>query len=345
MAYGQTIFSPDSGNIPQPFEFAGDTVEGEDIGTTAAGTLNYGPMTISHHPIRPYKLEISIPGLNLRAVDDGAGKLIGYDIQGDVNYSTGVVNLELKDNPGSAQTIFATYSSDFEASDDIPKIGMKFTSKSINARIWALKDTIGLEQSYALKRRFGLVAEDEVASELVAAINSEIVSTAVRMLLAKSQGNVDWPKAAPAGISYFEHKQSFKDALQQAEAVILGNSGRGTVNIVICGRRVSAVIGTLPGFKKISDGASIGPHIYGTLDGVTIVRVPNDYVLDADKAICVYRGVSSFEAALVYSPYMPLVVTTALPAGNNPLNNQKAAAIWAGLDVLVPNFISTISLT
>lgn len=222
---------------------------------------------------------------------------------------------------------------------------MRLTTKSVNARVWALKDTIGLEQSYALRRRFGLIAEDEVATDLVSAINSEITRTLISIIEANTQGtNTTFTRTPPAGVSFFEHKQTFKDSLAIAEATILGNAGRGMISSMICGRDAAAIIGTLPGFVKLSDGSTIGPHIYGTLDGATVVRVPYDAVLDTNRVLLMYKGTSPFEAPAVYAPYMPLVVTTALPTGANPLLNQKAAAVWAAVECLVPNFITTLDV-
>ncbi len=87
---------------------------------------------------------------------------------------------------------------------------MRLTTKSVNARVWALKDTIGLEQSYALRRRFGLIAEDEVATDLVSAINSEITRTLISIIEANSQGTATtFTRTPPAGVSFFEHKQTF----------------------------------------------------------------------------------------------------------------------------------------
>lgn len=87
---------------------------------------------------------------------------------------------------------------------------------------------------------------------------------------------------------------------------------------MVAGRDAAAVIGTLPGFVKLSDGSTIGPHIYGTLDGATVVRVPFGSILGTNRVLLMYKGASPFEAPAVYSPYMPLVVTTALPTGANP---------------------------
>jgi len=131
----------------------------------------------------------------------------------------------------------------------------------------------------------------------------------------------------------------------RAENLMLGLAGRGTISVMIAGRSAASIIGTLPGFVKISDGNTLGAHIYGTLDGITIVRVPSNSVLTANHVLCLYKGTSPFEAAAVYAPYMPLVVTSALPTGANPLLSQKAAAVWAAQKVVVPNFVVRIVIS
>lgn len=340
---GDVLSGPMAGDSYASDGYASSAVVGEAHGLTTDATVDYS-FVLVNAPLRVGSVRIELAELGLVAQDNGAGQLIGFDIQGTVDYNSGAVTINLKGNPGDGHAITAAYQSDYEAAEDIPKILMKFTSKTVNARLWALKDTIGMQQSYALRRRFGMVAEDEVAQDLVAAINSEQMNAATRMLLSKAQGETTFQKTTPTGISYAEHKQAFKDALAQAEATILGNAGRGTISALVAGRNVCALVGTLPGFSKLSDGAAIGPHIFGTLDGILVIRVPNQHVMNPDEAVAIYKGKSNFEAALVASPYMPLVVTSALPHGNNPLMNQRAAAVWGAIDVLVPNFITKIRL-
>jgi hypothetical protein len=340
---GDVLSGPMGGDNYAADGYASSAVTGEAHGLTADTITDYS-FVLVNTPLRVGSVRIELSEIGLTAQDNGAGQLIGFDIQGTVDYNTGAVTISLKANAGDGHAITASYSSDYEAADDIPKILMKFTSKTVNSRLWALKDTIGMQQSYALRRRFGMVAEDEVAQDLVAAINSEQMNAATRMLLAKAMGETTFQKSAPSGISYAEHKQSFKDALAQAEAVILGNAGRGTISSLVAGRNVCALVGTLPGFTKLSDGAAIGPHIFGTLDGILIIRVPNQHIMSPDEAVAIYKGKSNFESALVSAPYMPLVVTSALPHGVNPLMNQRAAAVWGAIDVLVPSFITKIKL-
>jgi hypothetical protein len=190
-----------------------------------------------------------------------------------------------------------------------------------------------------MRKRFGLVAEDELAKDLVAEINREIGGDLVKTLYANAVGNTDFDKDPPStAVSYFEHKQTFKDKLADAEATLIGNAGRGTMTQIIAGRKVAAIIQTLPGFEKLTDGTTLGTHVFGKLDGVIIVRVPEDAVLNPAKAIITWKGLSPFEAPVVYAPYMPLVVTATLPVAPNPLQQMKACAVWCGVESLVPNF-------
>lgn len=338
---GSTLFAPIGGEVNTPIGYASDTTT-LVVAQTADATTEYN-FTVGSVPLRPYKQIVQIGEMTAR--DDGNGHLIGYGVQGTINYVTGAGTLKFFDQPAVGVDIVFNACQDMEASKELPSLVLKMATKTVEARTFVLRDTIGLEQSYALRRRFGLVAEDEVAADLIASINSEIVGTTVMKLRAGAQGNVPWSKNPPNAVAYIDHKMTLKDALSNAEANILANSGRGTISVLIAGRDAAATIATLPGFTKIADGTQIGPHIFGTLDGTTVVRIPNNAVLPTNEILCIYNSGSPFESAVVYAPYMPLVVTTALPTGANPLLNQKAAAVWAAVDLLVPQFVTKITIT
>lgn len=340
---GDKLFSSDGASKTDVEGYASDTTV-EQSTVTVAGEKTY-TWNVSQVPTRPEKLSIKIDGLNVYGKDDGNGAITGFGMYGSIDYNTGAVTIHVAADPGVGHAIITTSSLNYELASDLPRIGMRMTTKTVEAAVYALKDTVGLEQSYAMRKRFGLVAEDEIANDLVASINSEMCSKAIRKLSQASMGVTQWSKTPPAGVSYFEHKQTFTDSIAYAESVILGNAGRGTISVLVAGRNACSILSTLPGFDKISDGNTIGPHIYGTLNGVVVIRVPGQEILAANKILCLYNGASPFEAALVYAPYMPLVVTTSLPSGNNPLVNQKAAAVWAAIEALVPSFITTLEIT
>lgn len=278
--------------------------------------------------------------------DDGRGNIIGKGVSGIVDYVSGAVELNFLADPGAhVGGLLVRFQSNYELGADLPTISTFFDSTSVRARVYALKGTIGMLQSFGMRKRFGMVAEDEMSRDLVAEINKEIGGDIVRRLVscAASIGSntTTFHKTPQAGVSYFEHKQSWKDRLADAEAKLCGNAGRGTISVIVAGREQAAVISTLPGFNKLTDGNVLGVHVFGTIDGVTVVRCNEQAILDSKTAICMWKGATPFEAPIVYTPYMPLVVTATLPMPN-PLSQQKAAAVWAGVQEVVPRFTTTL---
>lgn len=317
---GDIIASPQAPPDVLPYGYASARITAEQLVKTQNGVYVYttdsaGDIELSNTPVRKFTVRVYVTiGANTYEATDseGDGILRGYGIQGaTIDYETGVIDtITLTPDPGAGEPwVYADYSQDMEGADDLPKVITALSTKAVNARVYALKDTIGLEQSYALRRRFGMIAEDEIATDLIAAINSELMTTLIRIAVANlpAGSTTDWDRTPPDGVSLFEHKMSFLDSVASAEANLLAYAGRGTVNTMIAGRNVAAIIGTLPGFEKISDSTTIGPHIYGTLNGMTVVRVPSAIgTFTVNHVLCLYKGISPFEAAMVYAPYMPL---------------------------------------
>jgi hypothetical protein len=126
---------------------------------------------------------------------------------------------------------------------------------------------------------------------------------------------------------------------------MIGNAGRGAISVMVVGRSHAAVAASLQGFEKLSDGKALGAHIFGKLNGITYVRVPQDGLMGgAFKGIGIYKGDSPFDAAAVYSPFMPLAMTNDLPEIKNPLVSQKAAATMAGVELLVEKYVTNVNV-
>ena len=112
----------------------------------------------------------------------------------------------------------------------------------------------------------------------------------------------------------------------------------------VAGSVACSLIQTLPGFKLLTDGTNVGPHIFGTIDGKIVVRVPEEATLASNQVVASWKSQSPFEASLVVASYMPLVITSTLPNGVNPLQSQRAAAVWAAIEGLCDNFVTTIEI-
>lgn len=318
----------------------------EAVSATVAGTTVYN-FTLPAFPIKSESLVVVTDVSGVEGKDVGGGRIFGIGISGTVNYLTGAVSVEFTTDPGAGKKIFVSFQQNYELSADIPQMDVFFDSKGLAAKIYALKGTVGLLQSFGMSKRFGLAAEDEMARDLVQEVNREIGGDLIRKLKAAAAAVNPVPatfsKAAPSGVSYFEHKQAYKDSLAVAEGNLVLQAGRGTVTVIIAGLNHCNIIQTLPGFVKLYDGNGLGAHIFGTLDGVTVIRVSESALLGADEALCIWKGLSPFETAAIYAPYMPLTVTGTLPL-QNPLTSQKAAAVWAGVDSVVPNFVTRFNL-
>jgi len=337
-----TMLDPRTGLVT-PQGYANNTVSAETCATGPGATFTF---TTTQLPLRgSMYFYVGATPVTVYANDDSAGVISGVGMSGTVNYSTGLVSLTVA-VALVGETIYANYSQNYEASTDIPQIQSQFASTTVTAKIYALKTTVGLMETYSLKKRFGYVAEEEMAKDLVSEINAELGGDMIRLMAAAAVGITTFNTVPGAGVSWFEHKQQLVDKIfADAGAVLLNNAGRGTVNLMVAGYKAAGTLSTLPGFELVTDGNSIGAHLFGTLKGVPVVRVPETAVLDDSTIICAYKGTSPFEAPMVYAPYMPLTVTGLLPMSPNPLMSQRAAAVWAGVQILIQNFITKVVLT
>ena len=339
---GDIIVSP-LGDYKTPQGYANAEVT-ETVGT-GNGTVTTFTATTTYHPVRPGTVSITAGGAT--AVDSNYdGNLIGQGVSGTINYQTGAVSLTFATAPASGITVAITYWGNVEDINlGVKEINYELTAQQIRAKIYALKGMTGLFKNWQLQKRFGVSAEEELASDLVNAVNAEILGNMITKMNAKLPGTATWDATVPTNTSYFEHKQSFKDTLSYAESQMVANAKRGVISFILAGTKVASVIRTLFGWEQIYDGKGMfTAHLFGQLDGIPVIRVVDANILPPTSAIIGYKGVSEFEAPAVYAPYMPVTVTSVLPT-INPLVTQRAVASWAGVEVLVNNFLYGVNIT
>jgi hypothetical protein len=349
---GDVLVDPRSG-VVTPTGYANSKVTGEvAVASTTAATLTYTP-TLLIQPVKSESLRVELGSnsaifckdIGPTGADKNIGTLIGNELSGTVNYTTGALSLRFAQDPGNGDTLVASYAQNFELSTDIPTIELFMDSKLVTAQVYALKGTIGMIQQFVMQKRFG--GTEGLAKRLVQEINREIAGDAIRKIAAAAVGTTTFARTLPGSgsVSAFAHKQQYLDKLYESENVMLGNAGRGEISVMIVGRKHAATVKSLPGFKKLSDGNQMGPHVFGQLDGITYVRVPESAMLGIDRGIGLHKGATPWEAACVYAPFMPMAVTSLLPEGINPLSSQVAAAQMAATDTLLPNFSTNYDLS
>jgi len=350
VAANQIIRQPMAAPDVYPVGFAGELIQNEVWATTTAAVLSYG-FTAASDPVRPNYVKIyfypmvggtlaTTPTITL--MDDGNGNLLGNGASGTIDYVNGTGEIYFVADPGTGGQLQANYGTSFEAGGQYAMINYTTQSTDIHAEIFVLGTEMGLFKAYSLQKRFGKVAEDEMTADLTNEINAELGNTAVsRLLTALPANSTDvWYKGPPAGVPYALHKLEMKDRIAQRDGVIQQQAGRGAVNLLIAGSTAASVIAGLPGFEKSPVVAS-GPHFYGTLDGIPVIRCPQ---FPTGMILTIYKGTGNFDAPISYAPYMPLFLSGTIPMPTNILIKQQVAAVWAGMKVVAPAFISAISV-
>jgi len=355
-AAGDVVVNPRTG-IVTPVGYASNLLGPLDTGATiTSGTEGYGfTLPAAMFPIRSQTLKITIEGIaeSVAVAKDvetdsatGLGVLYGIGLSGTINHVTGAVILKVTDDVGlDAKKIYASGQANYELSTDLPIIEDFMDSKTVMSHMYALKGRIGLMQEFALMKRFGMVAEDELATRLTTEINREIAGDLIRSMNASAIGNTNWQEAPPTNISDYEHWLSFKKAVAQAEGVLTGNCGRGIISLLIAGKDACTTISVMPGFEKLADGKALGAHVYGTLNGVTVVRVLEAAILPLAEILCVWNGGTIFEAPAIWAPFMPLLITGTIPEAPNPLGSMRAGAAWGAAETLVAQYITKLTIT
>jgi hypothetical protein len=350
---GEVVVDPRT-NIVTPIGYSNNSFQNVAVAGTTAATFTY-TFTLAGAPVKSESFSLSLASApTVQGKDVGAfnnppgdiGQIWGAGVSGTVNYLTGSVTVTFAADPGThASNIIVSYQQNYELSTDLPQIDTYFASTGIFAQVYALKGTMGLLQSYAMSKRFGMNAEDELAKDLVQEINREIGGDLIRIIAANAQSTVTYNDQPPTGVSLFDHRQTYKFSLAAAEANLITNAGRGTISLLIVGITHAALIQTLPGWEKLYDGNGLGSHVFGTLDGITVVRVMESNILGPLQGLALWKGYSPFEAAAVYSPYMPLTTTAVLPQAPNPIQSMRASMVWAGVSSLVPEYSTNFNIS
>ena len=318
--------------------YAGDQVTEELFTTVPASGTNpattvYSGVVAGGLPMRPSSFRIEVPGLGLRAVDDGAGNLLGVGIQGSIDYNSGAYTVRFLDDPTSAVPVTATYGTSFEEGE-IPRVTTELASEQIFAREFVLGSFMGMFKAYALRKRFGKVAEDETTQILADEMGAETATAIINDIYAQTPttDELTWSETIPMGISEEQHYRSLKIRIARAEGVIADRISRGTINVICAGNSMAAALSAIPSFRK-QQYSGVGPVLFGDLDGIKVIRCPS---LPSREMICFYKGSAAFDVTAVWGVYMPFVLKQV--ASIHPLRTDHVAAMWGGIKTVVPQY-------
>lgn len=334
-----------------PEGFASDGIYGIELGTGDNSTKDFS-LNFNATKIKPGYVTITIEGVDGVITDDGKGNLFGPGAYGTVDYSAGTGSLTLKTAPATSKKILGNVASDFEADgSSIAKLNVEYDSRVVKAHTFTLQADTSILASFISKKRLGIDANKRAVEVLQQQVLREITNDAISKIgaavnadpLKTTQFNLSHPQA----ISVQAHLNSYNLTHSKVQSKMAEYSGKGNFGAMIAGTEFCEFLTGLNEFKQegiISDD----PTYFGTLGGrygnVKVVRAPQMKADEKKAAYCVYQN-SKVDAAAVFAPFMPVVVTNDIPVSDNLLQRRSLIASMATTEVVVDRYLQKVSLT
>jgi len=330
-SYDPTPIAGDE-ELMEPIYNRGCFVDASIVFTTANGAIIFPPMEVN--PETGY----------FSAVADNDGSNV-Y-ITGTVDFQEGTLEVDLSGNPDGQTNIYVTYEVVAESAVDVPRIHSEWVDKPVRAEWYTLATDWGMFEEYIAANEYGVNLPEELVKDLVGAMNAEICRRIIDLIVANrpNANTKTWKRQPQSGVSSVEHAFAMRQTFNDADALLLKTAGRGEVTAWVVGRNFATRFKDIDGFNQLSEKSWFGPHIFGTWNGVTIIRVPANEMLDENHAYGVSL-ISDFEAPVVNCPYMALMMTDELPHGlDNPFRRQKGVATSTAIEPMVTNLITRVVL-
>lgn len=297
--------------------YSSELVDSESLATGTGGTANYTG-SLSFTPVKAGTVTLT-DGTQI-VTDDGNGNLTG-DVNGGgtntINYVTGAYNVTFASNVANGDEIVASYTYDFEGSDNLPEVDMLLTSSPVTAHTRKLRTKWSVEAQQDLKNLHGVDAETEQVAGITSELKFEIDREVVRDIKTTSLNTVSaFSQTPPTGISFTEHKLLFVNKLIQASNAIFNSTQRAVGTWINAGTDVSSLIESLPGFQGMGKPANTrGVYKTGRLNNQWDVWKDPTFPgatrnsIDTTGYMMGYKGSSMWEVGYIFAPYI-LAFTT-----------------------------------
>lgn len=340
-----------------PVGYASDAIVVANAGTYASLDTAI-TVTVGVTNLKPGFVVIQLG--DLKAMDNGYGVIAGDGIHGKVDYATGNITIYVTKAPaGGATEVTATVATDFEASgiqangtivNTIPRLNIEYDSKIVKAHTFALQADTSVLASFIAKKRLGQDANKRAVEVLQQQILREITNDAIGKIVGATNADAlketKFDTTLPTGVSLQAHYNSYNVTHSVAQRKMAEYSGRGNFGTMIAGPQFCEFLTALNEFKQegtITDD----PSFFGTLGGrygnIKVVRAPQITGADAKSAFCVYQN-GKTDAAAVFAPFMPVVVTNDIPVSDNLLQRRSLIASMATTEIVVDRYLQKVTL-
>jgi len=304
--------------------YSSATIDEEVIGTGIIAANAQITATLSWLPIKPGTVTIShASAAGTQTIeDDGAGNLAGDVGSGGadtIDYATGAIDTSFSAAVDAAVDVIVTYDYELENQENIPQVDIVLSKAPVTAEERKLRTRWSFEAQQDLKAIHGLEAETEltaeVTTELRFEIDLEILSALWNAAYDPPTSELpDWNKNPAPGVSWRDHKSSFKDILISGASIVNLRTARANPNWIVVGYNVSDIIESqedfVPdpnasfqgrGIRKIGDWSRWAVYLNPAMD--TLSGGSQDHFIMG------YKGQTFFDTGYIYSPYVPLYAT------------------------------------
>ena len=254
-----------------------------------------------------------------------AGDEIGYntvaqEYTGDVNASptsgaTGVAT--------SAGELFSTGS----PNQDIVEAGLAIETTTVTAKTRKIKSRWSLEAAQDLQNMHGIDIESEIISmlqyEIAAEIDREFINR-MKALCTVGNGNLSTfvVDTSDGQWQIEKFRTLYTQIVKEANQIAI-TSRRGPGNFIVASSNVITALDAIGNFllsPTKSSPMELAPGIakVGSIEGR--FDVYRDTFATSDYALVGYKGPSSSDAGIIYSPYVPIVISKSMdPASFYPV--------------------------
>lgn len=202
------------------------------------------------------------------------------------------------------------------ATDTIKEAGLSIESTTVTAKTRKLKSRWSLEAAQDLQNMHGIDIESEIVSmlqyEISAEIDREMVNK-MRALCTVGNGNLStYTVASGDGQWEIEKFRNLYTRIVKEANQIAITSRRGPGNFIIASSNVVTALDSIGNFLLSPTNSSpmeLAPGIakVGSIEGR--FDVYRDTFATSDYALVGYKGPGASDAGLVYSPYVPIVIS------------------------------------
>jgi len=343
------------GTYPRIVESFADrySSETEEVVCTTSDNLTFTAL-LSPAPLRPFTVLVMSGATQATAVpvgrDDGNEGITGTGITSatsSVNYTTGAITVVFA--TANTNSVWIQYAYDSEQSGLYTEIGdiqLELRDHIFRARQFPLGVSWSKMTELLLDTTLGIDAEEALLQGAADELKKSLDYFALKLGYRYSLGNqllTHNANFALAGAdSELAHAQSAMKVVDQAGDIIYNAIGRGGVTNIYGGTAAINYLKLHNRFTEIGKQPRIGAHKVGSIDGISLYKVPNN-IVPADELICSWKNENvDQDSAILFGTLIPLYSTQKLEF--KEFYTEQGLAHYGDFKATNPNYLVRIKM-